>query len=110
MLATKYNELDVTTQQWRVLHRIGARDIYGIRRAMRRYQVDNINDLVAYLEHHQPQADTRQRLKTALGRIAGGYERDPHAKDIYIAFRRNYNDIQRQIIQDRIDRIKNYDG
>ncbi len=109
MLATKYDELDVTANEWRVLHRIGARDPVGIKRAMKKYNVDNIPDLVSVLEHHQPQRKTLQRLLTALGRVVGGYGYNPHKQEFTQAFKAN--DYQDWTIQDRIRKAKqSYDG
>lgn len=106
MYATQYEETDVSSSQWRVLHRIGARDPAGIKRAMKKYQVDNIPDLVALLEHHQPRHRFRDRLFTALGRVAGGYKTDPHADDTKRAFKHYYENEKLVEIRDRQKRVK----
>lgn len=106
MLATKYQESDVTREQWRVLHRIGARDPAGIKRAMKRYKVDNIPDLVALLEHHQPRHRFAIRLENAIGRVLGGHKRDPHADDVKRAFRKSFKDQEVIIIKERIQKAR----
>lgn len=111
MLATKYEETEVSAQQWRVLDRIGARDPAGIKRAMKKYGVDNLDDLVAMLEHHKPKRHVRRRLMTALGRLApGSYTRDPHEKEVKRAMKMSFEVEELIKIRDRIERIKRYDG
>ena len=106
MLARKYDERDVTRDEWRVLDRIGARDPDGIKRAMKKYKVDNIPDLVAVLEHHQPQRKPGQRLKNALGRVVGGYSYDPHAKEVKRAFKYHLESQQHIQIKERMRNAK----
>lgn len=106
MLASKYQESDVTKAEWRVLHRIGARDPAGIKRAMKKYKVDNIPDLVAQLEHHQPRHRFAIRLENAIGRVLGGYKRDPHADDVRRAFKQHFEDQQYLIIKERIQKAR----
>ncbi len=106
MLATKYNESDVSTEQWRVLHRIGARDPAGIKRAMKRHKVDNIPDLVALLEHHKPRHRFSIRLENAIGRVLGGHKRDPHADDVRRAFKKQFDDHEHIVIKERIQKAR----
>jgi hypothetical protein len=108
MLATKYNELDVSESEWRVLHRIGSRDPAGIRRAMKKYKVDNIQDLVAVLEHHQPERKVSQRALNAIGRLIGGYGYNPHDRELKLAFRQNFDDVDYVTIKARIRKAKQY--
>lgn len=107
MLAVKYEESDVSPAQWRVLRRIGARDIYGVRRALKMYNVDTVDDLITYLKHHDPEPDPRARFLLALGRLSGGYLHDPHIEDIRREFRTDKNMNKRKILRDRIASIKN---
>jgi len=106
MLATKYDADNVSRDEWRVLDRIGARDPAGIKRAMKRYKVDNINDLVAVLEHHQPKRKSMHRLKKALGRLVGEYNYDPHAKEIKRAFKYHLESQENILIKNRIRKAK----
>jgi len=87
MLASNYDEMEVSRDEWRVLDRIGARDPAGIKRAMKRYKVDNIQDLIAVLEHHKPRRRFWERVNTAIGRVVGGYKHDPHAQEVKQAFK-----------------------
>lgn len=111
MLARKYDESNVTRDEWRVLDRIGARDPAGIKRAMKRYKVDNINDLVAVLEHHQPRRKMGQRLYNAIGRVIGGTSYDPHAREVKKAFKYHLESQQHIQIKERMRKAKqSYDG
>lgn len=108
MLATKYEESDVTQQQWRVLDRIGARDPAGIKRAMKKYQVDTIDELVAVLEHHKPKRNIKRRLMTALGRLApGSYPHDPHETEVKRAMKMSFEAENYIKIRDRMQKVKN---
>lgn len=110
MLATKYDENAVTSDQWRVLDRIGARDPAGIKRAMKKYQVDSLEDLVAVLEHHKPKRNFKRRLMTALGRLApGSFPRDPHETDLKRAMKHNFEVEEVIKIRERMERIKRYE-
>lgn len=102
MLATKYNEMDLTRDEWRVLDRIGARDPAGIKRAMKKHGVDNIPDLIAKLEHYQPRRRFWERLDNAIGRVVGGTKHDPHAQEIKRAFKYQFENREHIIIKERI--------
>jgi hypothetical protein len=106
MLATNYNSDELTNDQSRVLARIGARDPAGIKRAFKIYQVDNINDLVAVLEHYQPRRNVRRRLYMALARLSGGYLHDPHADEVKAAFRKSSKMIEIIKIKERQKKVK----
>lgn len=106
MLASKYDEMDLTRDEWRVLDRIGARDPAGIKRAMKQHKVDNIQDLIAVLEHHKPRRRIRERLNTAIGRVVGGYKYDPHADDVKRAFKQYRENEQYIKIKERIKKAK----
>ncbi|PJF20361.1 MAG: hypothetical protein CUN56_16560, partial [Phototrophicales bacterium] len=106
MLASKYDETQVTRDEWRVLDRTGARDPAGIKRAMKRYKVDNIDDLVALLEHHQPKRKPFHRLKRALGRLVGEYNYDPHAREVKQAFKYHLESQAHIRIKERIRKAK----
>jgi len=106
MLANRYDSDNVTRDEWRVLDRIGARDPAGIKRAMKRYKVDNIPDLVAVLEHHQPKRKSLHRLKRALGRLVGDYNYDPHAREVKQAFKYHIESQDNIRIKERIRKAK----
>lgn len=111
MLASKYDVENVSRDEWRVLDRIGARDPAGIKRAMKKYKVDNIPDLVAVLEHHKPKHRFKQRLDTAIGRVVGGSKNDPHAKEVKRAFKYHLESQQYIKIKERMRKAKqSYDG
>lgn len=104
-LATKYNRDTVTPEQWRVLRKIGARDPAGIRRALKQYNVQTLDELYDILKHYDPQRNVRNRLYNALGRFFGGKPYDPYQKDINRVFRAR-NSKQSAIINERIKRFK----
>lgn len=111
MLASKYDVDDVSRDEWRVLDRIGARDPAGIKRAMKRYKVDNIPDLVALLEHHKPKRKPLHRLKIALGRVVGGYRYDPHKDEMRRAFKYEFENKEYIVIKERMKKAKlHYDN
>lgn len=106
MLAAKYETEDVSRDEWRVLDRIGARDPAGIKRAMKKYKVDNINDLVALLEHQKPKHKPFYRLKQALGRLVGEYNYDPHAREVKQAFKYHLESQEHIRIKERMRKAK----
>lgn len=111
MLATRYDEADVTKEQWRVLDRIGARDPAGIKLAMKRHGVDDIESLVALLEHHKPQRRVKQRIMNSIARFTEGTKRDPHAEEIKRAFKLHFENQEHIKVKERIRRTKsNYEG
>lgn len=112
MLASRYEEMDVTRDQWRVLDRIGARDPAGIKRAMKKYQVDTMEELIALLEHHKPQRKVKQRFINALGRLVpGSYPHDPHEKEVKRAMKLSFETEAYIKIRDRKRKVQsNYDG
>jgi len=105
MYAIEYDERNVTRDEWRVLDRIGARDPAGIKRAMRKYNVETLDELVKLLKHHQPERKPGQRLKKALGRMFGDYWYDPHKKEFHRAFKYSRN-AEEQIIRQRIKKAR----
>ena len=80
MLATKYD--DVASPERRVMARMGARDLIGVKVAMRRAGVTTVEELVNQLEHYEPERRMKVRLHRAIGRVVGGTDYDPHADDI----------------------------
>ena len=86
MLAVDYDPDKVSRDEWRVMDRLGSRDPAGIKRAMRKYDVQTLDELAKILKHHKPQRTPGQRLKKALGRMVGDYWYDPHKKDMKQAF------------------------
>lgn len=105
MLATAYD--DVKADERRVMARLGSRDIAGVRRAMRRYGVQTIDELVDLLEHQKPERNTRHRLNMAIGRMIGGHETDPHRADIIKALNRREFAKKGKIHAEVQNRVKN---
>jgi hypothetical protein len=106
MLAAEYDSESVTRDEWRVLDRVGARDPAGIKRAMKKHKVDNIPDLVALLEHHQPERKPFYRLKQALGRLVGEYNYDPHAREVKQAFKYHLESQEHIRIKERMRKAR----
>jgi hypothetical protein len=79
-------------EQWRVMARLGARDEYGIKRAMKKYKVNSIEELIAVLEHQNPKKMPGEELYNAFGRMVGGQDYDPHKREINQVFRRKKHD------------------
>jgi len=105
MLANDYDESTVSRDEWRVLDRIGARDPAGIKRAMRKYDVDTMDELVKLLKHHKPVRKPGERLKKAVGRMFGDYWHDPHKKEFNRAFKYHQSAEEKQVIQ-RMKKVK----
>ena len=105
-LANPYHEDNVTAEQWRVLHRIGSRDPAGIKKALKDYDVDNIDQLIELLHHHKPSRNIKRRLRTAFCRLIGEYDHDPHALTVKRAFKREFEDKQYIKIRERIKNIR----
>ncbi len=87
MLATKFDVSELSDKERRVLARLGARDPNGIKRAIKKYGAKDIDDLILMLEIQEPKRNVLHRLKTALGRLAGGVDYIPHQRDIDAYFR-----------------------
>ncbi|MDX2137943.1 MAG: hypothetical protein SF123_07585 [Chloroflexota bacterium] len=85
MYASHYDQLDADSA--RVAARLGIRDPNGMRKAMKRYKVTNVDDLVAKLEHQQYQRDLRANIRRALERFVGGSRQPPGRKEIIAATR-----------------------
>jgi hypothetical protein len=86
MYSAEYSSL--TTDERRVLARLGARDPRGIKLAMKRAGVDNIEALIALLEHQKPRRDFEGRLERFLCALEGSEPRHPHQRAIRADARR----------------------
>lgn len=82
MLATKYDPGSLTRIERDIMARLGTRDKQGIKQAMKRYKVKTPEALLELLEHQKPRRRFLYRLKMAIGRLAGGYAKPPHIKEI----------------------------
>lgn len=76
-----------TDDERRVLARYGARDPAGIRNAMSRYKVKSVQELIARIEHYRPRRKPLHRLRRLLARFVGGYDYNPHKREIMAATR-----------------------
>jgi hypothetical protein len=91
--AVEFDPAELTDDERRALARLGARDPRGLRLAMKRYGVDNLPDLIAVLEHHQPKRRIWHRLAMGLGRLSGGVPYDPHGEEMKIALKRGKSSV-----------------
>ena len=85
MLAVEYD--DYTELEGRVMNRYGIRSPSGLKRAMRAHGVNNIEDLIAALEHHRPRRRFWRRVYLMFQRAVGGTPYPPHVREIRQAFR-----------------------
>lgn len=49
---------------------------------MKKHKVDNVDDLVAQLEHHRVKRNLRKRVVWALKQLSGGTPYNPHSAEI----------------------------
>lgn len=88
MYASKYDSHELTDAERRVMARLGIRDPAGMKAAMKRYRVKSPEALIALLEHQQPQRRFWAKVRQAFGRLSGGYEYEPHLRDLAAMKRR----------------------
>jgi hypothetical protein len=86
MLASAYDSVPEPAR--RAMARMGIRDVAGLKVAMRRAGVDNVDDLVANLAHHRAQRRIGRKLMLALTRMLGAVDYVPHRREILDAARR----------------------
>lgn len=104
MLASRYDPLEMTAEERRVLARLGARDPMGIKLAMKRANVTTINELVAHLEHHQPKRNAEDRLLRSLGKARGGTPYHPHQRAVLAGARQSKQMRDSKEIEARVKR------
>lgn len=104
MLAVDFNVDKVSRDEWRVVARLGSRDPAGIKRAMRKYDVQTIDELAKVLKHHNPERKFRHRLKKACGRMVGDYNYDPHKQAMKQAFYKP--SAEEMEIRNRVKKVK----
>jgi hypothetical protein len=80
-LATHYDRL--TSDEARIMARYGIRSPSGMKAAMKKHNVNTIDELAAVLEHHRPRRHMRARLWSILVRASGGLRYNPHQKEIH---------------------------
>lgn len=80
MLSADFDSMSLDER--RVLARLGARDPRGVKVAMQRAKVDNVEALVDQLEHYQPRREVGRRVDSLLCRLEGSTSFDPHAEEI----------------------------
>ena len=104
MYASAYDH--ISPDESRVLAKFGARDPAGIKVMMRRKGVQTLEELVAILEIEQPKRHVLHRIWLGLGRLVGGYEYQPHAKELSIIPRNTRRKRQTKLIQARVKQVK----
>lgn len=104
MLATRYDEIPAAER--RVIARMGARDVVGVKLAMKRHKAKNIPELVSKLEHYQAQRHVRERIDNAIGRIVGGTPYPPHQQEILRDARERAQSGQHKEIELRVKRTR----
>lgn len=107
--ANPYDEDDITPHQWRVLARIGARDGIGVQYALNKYKVHTVDELIQHLNHHSPTHQFKKRLRNALGRLVGGYDYDPHAKETKRAMKQYFENFEYIVVNERMQKAQSYD-
>lgn len=106
MLATRQKR-PVGRSEGRVLARLGARDARGVKVAMKRAGVDNVQQLSELLAHFRPQRHVLARIDRLIGRFFGALDYMPHRLDIIRAGRRRRADSDtRTRIQNVIETFK----
>lgn len=104
MLATRYDEMP--EEERRVIARMGARDVVGVKLAMKRHKAKDIPDLVSKLEHYQAQRRVKERVEQAIGRLVGGVPYPPHQREILAAMREQAQSKQHKEIALRVKRTR----
>ncbi len=99
MLATHYEAGSLTRKEREIMARLGTRDRQGIKAAMKRHKVKTPDALLELLEHQKPRRRFLYRLKMALGRLAGGYSKPPHIKEIKAVFQPRNREIEDRLKQ-----------
>jgi hypothetical protein len=103
MLASDYTAL--TSEERRVIARFGARDPNGVRIALKRAGVKTVDELVDQLDHYAPERRIAHRLNVGLGRLMGGFDRDPHRDQIVRETKRKTSKQQKDI-EERVKRAR----
>lgn len=73
----------------RVLARLGARDPRGIRFALKRAKLHDVEQLIDQLEHQTPKRRVTTRIINGLTRIMGSSHEHPHRREIRQTGRRH---------------------
>lgn len=92
-----YDRDTLKEDERRVLSRIGARDPYGIKRAMKKHKVNTIAELEEKLLHYKPKRRVWERFIEGIGNLWGGYDHNPHAKALYEDFKRSKSKPNKEI-------------
>jgi hypothetical protein len=82
--------------------RLGIRDVIGLKVRLKRAQVEHVDDLVAQLEHFQPERKLRRRLSVAIGRVLHASDFPPHRAEIVADARRQNRNVE---IDARLNRV-----
>lgn len=80
VLAGKYKS--ISTDEARVLNRLGARCPQGVQAAVRRAGVSDGGQLAGQLEHYRPARRFMARLDRLIGRFFGALDYEPHREQI----------------------------
>lgn len=101
MAAADYSS--ITPDEARVMIRYGIRSPSGLKTAMRKHEVDNLDALVLKLEHYQATRKIRWKWLQGIKRLSGGTVLNPHTKQIK---RINPTKHHEKLLQERINRLK----
>jgi hypothetical protein len=100
VLATDFKTF--TDAEARVMARLGIRSPSGLQLALKRHKVNNVDELVALLEHHKPRRRLLYRLRLMAARAGGSRFGHPHRKEIYAAVKVKPADV---LIEQRLKRL-----
>lgn len=103
MFSSHYDSIDPESE--RVMVRYGIRSPSGIKRAMKKYNVNTVDELAKVLEHHQAKRQIQKRFNDGMRRAIGGTANNPHRDQIRRAFSTR-NRSEKEIIKERIRRLK----
>jgi hypothetical protein len=80
MFSSHYDHIDRDSE--RIMSRYGIRSPSGIKRAMKKYRVETVSELIALLEHHQARREMRKKVELGMSRVLGGTKERPHRGEI----------------------------
>lgn len=80
MLSARYDS--ISTDERRVLARLGARDPRGINLALKRAGAADVDELVSGLEHFAPRRHVIRRINLMIDRVTMGSRRHPHGREL----------------------------
>lgn len=102
LYATKFDDTELTYEQRHILAKLGCRDIAGVRVAMKRHKVKTVTELIEKLKYYEPKRGILNRVKNALGRVAGGVDYIPYQRQILEDFRNSRDAVKMREIKNRL--------